>query len=60
VIGSVGPTTSGRMDAYTPLLLQRGHPVVRRGLSGCDRRCRRPAGPACPLIRGDRISGSRP
>ncbi|NLO36134.1 MAG: TRZ/ATZ family protein [Clostridiaceae bacterium] len=24
VIGSVGPTTSGRMDAYTPLLLQHG------------------------------------
>jgi len=24
VIGSAGPTTSGRMDAYTPLLLRRG------------------------------------
>jgi fumarate hydratase subunit beta len=24
VIGSAGPTTSGRMDAYTPLLLERG------------------------------------
>lgn len=24
VIGSAGPTTSGRMDAYTPLLLQHG------------------------------------
>jgi fumarate hydratase subunit beta len=24
VIGSAGPTTSGRMDAYAPLLLQRG------------------------------------
>lgn len=24
VIGSIGPTTSGRMDAYTPLLIQRG------------------------------------
>lgn len=24
VIGSAGPTTSGRMDAYTPLLIERG------------------------------------
>jgi fumarate hydratase subunit beta len=24
IIGSAGPTTSGRMDAYTPLLLQQG------------------------------------
>jgi fumarate hydratase subunit beta len=24
VIGSAGPTTSGRMDAYTPLLLEKG------------------------------------
>lgn len=28
VIGSVGPTTSGRMDAYTPLLLQHGLRVM--------------------------------
>jgi fumarate hydratase subunit beta len=24
IIGSIGPTTSGRMDAYTPLLLEQG------------------------------------
>ena len=28
IIGSVGPTTSGRMDAYAPLLLQRGLRVM--------------------------------
>jgi len=28
VIGSIGPTTSGRMDAYTPLLIRRGLKVM--------------------------------
>jgi len=28
VIGSVGPTTSGRMDAYSPLLIERGLKVM--------------------------------
>ncbi len=28
VIGSCGPTTSGRMDAYTPILLEKGVKVV--------------------------------
>jgi fumarate hydratase subunit beta len=28
VIGSAGPTTSGRMDAYTPLLIERGLKVM--------------------------------
>ncbi len=45
VIGSVGPTTSGRMDAYSPLLIQRGlkimigkglrSPEVKRALVEC-------------------------
>ncbi|MBN2284625.1 MAG: Fe-S-containing hydro-lyase [Deltaproteobacteria bacterium] len=34
VIGSVGPTTSGRMDAYTPALLERG----LRGMIGKGKR----------------------
>ena len=34
VIGSVGPTTSGRMDAYAPLLMSRG----LRGMIGKGRR----------------------
>ena len=33
VIGSVGPTTSGRMDAYTPALIQRGlKAMIGKGL----------------------------
>ena len=28
IIGSCGPTTSARMDAYTPLLLDNGHNVM--------------------------------
>ena len=33
VIGSAGPTTSGRMDAYTPLLLQHGlRGMIGKGL----------------------------
>ncbi len=33
VIGSVGPTTSGRMDAYTPRLLERGlKAMIGKGL----------------------------
>lgn len=28
VIGSAGPTTSGRMDAYSPMLLDLGQPVM--------------------------------
>ena len=45
VIGSVGPTTSGRMDAYTPKLLEMGlrgmigkgrrSPVVREAIARC-------------------------
>lgn len=34
VIGSIGPTTSGRMDPYTPLLLERG----LRGMIGKGKR----------------------
>ena len=36
VIGSAGPTTSGRMDAYTPALLMRG----MKGMIGKGRRNR--------------------
>ena len=33
VIGSVGPTTSGRMDAYTPALIRRGlKAMIGKGL----------------------------
>jgi fumarate hydratase subunit beta len=33
VIGSVGPTTSGRMDAYTPRLIERGlKAMIGKGL----------------------------
>jgi len=28
VIGSIGPTTSGRMDAYTPILMEKGLKVM--------------------------------
>lgn len=28
VIGSIGPTTSGRMDSYTPLLIEKGLKVM--------------------------------
>ena len=60
VIGSAGPTTSGRMDAMSPRLLdlgnkimigkgkrdrQRGRRPQRRGLSGCAGRCRCADGP---------------
>lgn len=35
VIGSVGPTTSGRMDPYTPMLLERGlKGVIGKGHRG--------------------------
>jgi fumarate hydratase subunit beta len=35
VIGSIGPTTSGRMDAYSPLLITRGLKVmIGKGLRG--------------------------
>ena len=34
VIGSIGPTTSGRMDSYTPFLLERG----LRGMIGKGKR----------------------
>ena len=48
-IGSAGPTTSYRMDAYAPILLdlgqlamigkgQRGRCAQRSSVSGCDRR----------------------
>ena len=36
VIGSVGPTTSGRMDPYTPELLDRG----LKGMMGKGQRCK--------------------
>ncbi len=37
VIGSVGPTTSGRMDAYTPKLLQLGlRCIIGKGLLSQD------------------------
>ncbi len=37
VIGSVGPTTSGRMDAYTPYLIERGlKAMIGKGLRGQD------------------------
>ncbi len=33
VIGSIGPTTSGRMDAYTPLLMAKGlRAMIGKGL----------------------------
>ena len=33
VIGSIGPTTSGRMDAYTPFLIRRGlKAMIGKGL----------------------------
>ena len=39
VIGSCGPTTSARMDAYTPLLLQKGlKAVIGKGRLGDDTR----------------------
>ena len=43
VIGSAGPTTSGRMDAMRRR--QRGRRPQRRGLSGCAGRCRCADGP---------------
>jgi len=37
VIGSAGPTTSGRMDAYTPLLLRHGlKGMIGKGLRSAD------------------------
>ena len=40
-IGSCGPTTSGRMDPYAPLLRNRCHKTQRCGILLCHRRCRR-------------------
>lgn len=39
VIGPAGPTTSGRMDPYTPLLLARGLKATVGGAVGAARRC---------------------
>lgn len=37
VIGSCGPTTSGRMDAYTPLLIENGlRVVIGKGVRSLD------------------------
>ncbi len=37
VIGSAGPTTSGRMDPYTPVLLQLGlKGMIGKGLRSCE------------------------
>ena len=46
VIGSAGPTTSGRMDAMSPRLLDLGNKImIGKGLSGCAGRCRCADGP---------------
>ena len=37
VIGSIGPTTSGRMDAYTPFLIRRGlKAMIGKGLRNAN------------------------
>ncbi len=42
-IGAAGPTTSGRMDAYTPRLLDLGRPHDRQGQAHrCSQAVRRP------------------
>ncbi len=67
VIGSAGPTTSGRMDAYAPTLMS----VGARGMIGnggdedlwrclfwSHRRCRSAVGKMHPKMRTDRLRGS--
>ena len=66
VIGSAGPTTSGRMDAMSPRLLDLGNKIMigkgkpqRRGLSGCSGRCRCPDGQERPDAGGHRLARPR-
>ena len=70
-IGAAGPTTSGRMDAYTPRLLDLGLACMigkgkrtdavkqRRGLSGRHRRGRCPDGRQCAELRDHCVAGPR-
>ena len=73
VIGSAGPTTSGRMDAMGPRLLDLGNKIMigkgkrrrrqgsrgaQRGrVSGGSRRCRCPDGKKCRDAGGHRLAG---
>ena len=68
-IGSAGPTTSYRMDAYSPALLRqgqaqrgghRGDPRLRRRLFRRDRRLRRALEPVHQKSGGHRLSRPRP
>ena len=71
VIGSAGPTTSGRMDAMSPRLLDLGNKIMigkgkrdaavkeRRGLSGRFGRCRCPDGQERPDAGGHRLARPR-
>lgn len=72
VIGSAGPTTSGRMDAMSPRLLDLGNKIMigqagcrrqgscgaqRRGVSGCAGRCRCADGKKRADAGSDRMAG---
>ena len=72
VIGSAGPTTSGRMDAMSPRLLDLGNKIMigkgkreggrcpqRCSLSGRFGRCRCPDGQECPDAGSHRLARPR-
>ena len=60
IIGSAGPTTSGRMDAMSPRLLDLGSGRPQRGsLSGGAGRSRCPDGPECQNAGSHRLAGPR-
>ena len=66
VIGSAGPTTSGRMDSMSPRLLDLGNKIMqdrrppqRRGLPGRPGRGRGPDGQKRPQPGSDRLARPR-